>query len=164
MHNILSAYACLCIVRQGLCAGRYILIFLALFVSISNSEVLESEKIENKLAHVRIGGKWGYIDPAGKMVINPQFDAASPFSEGLAHVRIGGKWGYIDPAGKMVINPQFDAASPFSEGLAYIKIGGNWRGGRWGYIDPAGKMVILIRQARWSSIRNLTLPRLFQKG
>ena len=47
------------------------------------------------------------------MVINPQFDAASPFSEGLAHVRIGGKWGYIDPAGKMVINPQFDAASPF---------------------------------------------------
>ena len=60
---------------------KLVLIFLTLLVSISNSEVLDSEKIENKLAHVRIGGKWGYIDPAGKMVINPQFDAASPFSD-----------------------------------------------------------------------------------
>jgi hypothetical protein len=35
----------------------------------------------------------------GKMLINPQFDQASPFSEGLAAVRIGdyntGKLGYI---------------------------------------------------------------------
>ena len=35
----------------------------------------------------------------GKMVINPQFDAADNFQEGIAAVRIGnsesGKWGYI---------------------------------------------------------------------
>ena len=32
--------------------------------------------------------KWGYIDKAGTMVIEPQFDRAGSFSEGLAAVKI----------------------------------------------------------------------------
>ena len=31
--------------------------------------------------------KYGFIDKSGKMVIEPQFDDAEPFSEGLAKVR-----------------------------------------------------------------------------
>jgi hypothetical protein len=45
------------------------------------------------------GGKWGYIDAQGTVVVSPQFDAARPFREGLAAVRVdgrvGGKWGFI---------------------------------------------------------------------
>ena len=54
-----------------------------------------AERFNDGLAHVRIGGKWGFIDKTGHYVINPQFDSAESFSDGLAAVRIGNKWGYI---------------------------------------------------------------------
>ena len=38
------------------------------------------------LARVDIGGKSGFIDKTGRMVINPQFDFANHFSEGFASV------------------------------------------------------------------------------
>jgi len=38
----------------------------------------------------------GYIDTTGKLVIQPQYDTVSDFSESLAAVKIGDKWGYID--------------------------------------------------------------------
>ena len=50
-------------------------------------------------------GIWGYIDPSGKYVINPQFDEAGDFEDGLAPVRIGAKWGYIDKTGKYIWGP-----------------------------------------------------------
>lgn len=86
-------------------------------------------------------------EPAGRLVINPQFDSAGPFSEGLAPVRIGdsktGKWGFIDKQGAMVIKPHFDFPIPpiFSEGLASVHVG-DTKTGKWGYIDKQGTMVI----------------------
>src|ERR1019366_3269489 len=80
-------------------------------------------------------------EQTGRVVINPQFDAALRFADGLAAVRIGdenaGKWGYIDKQGKMVINAQFDEAWSFAEGLAVMRMGG-----KWGYIDKQGKIVV----------------------
>ena len=73
-------------------------------------------------------------EQTGRVVINPQFDAALRFADDLAAVRIGdestGKWGYIDKQGKMVDNPQFDSAEPFAEGLAAVR-----NGDKWGYIS-----------------------------
>ena len=97
----------------------YILMLTTLLVSCSDSG-------EEALAPVKIGGKVGYINPKGEIVINPQFDEAKNFSEGLARVNIGGrrnrfrrdgggKWGYINSKGKFVINPQFDEAWDFSK-------------------------------------------------
>src|SRR5664279_5081190 len=81
----------------------------------------------------------------GRVVVNPQFDAALRFADGLAAVRIGdehtGKWGYVDKQGKMVANAQFDVAHPFVDGLAAVRIGDESTG-KWGYIDKQGKMVI----------------------
>ena len=85
---------------------------------------------------VAVGGRWGFADQSGKLVINPQFDRAEAFSEKLAAVRLD-KWGYANSAGNLVINPQFDKAGPFSDGLAAVDVGG-----RYGYIGPDGKYVI----------------------
>jgi WG containing repeat len=71
---------------------------------------------------VSVGGKYGYIDRSGKMVIPPQFKEAGSFSEGLAIIRLNDKeWGYIDTSGKLVINgEEFGLAREFSEGLAAV--------------------------------------------
>jgi len=49
------------------------------------------------------------IDKTGKLVIQPQFDGAAPFSDGLAKVGMGKypdtKIGYIDKTGKYVWEP-----------------------------------------------------------
>jgi len=89
------------------------------------------------LFFVNTGGRWGYVDRAGKYIINPQFDDARGFSEGLAPVRLAEQWGYIDEAGKYVINPQFQDAREFSDGLARVRLGDEW-----GYIDKEGKYAV----------------------
>lgn len=84
-------------------------------------------------------GKLGYADEMGNVVVEPQFDAALPFSGGLAAVCSGcietavgehgiwegGKWGFIDRSGRTVIPPRFDRIlRPFSNGTADVEYGG----------------------------------------
>ncbi|MDR0829255.1 MAG: WG repeat-containing protein, partial [Prevotellaceae bacterium] len=47
--------------------------------------------------------KSGFADKSGKVVINPQFEEARPFSEGFAAIQQKDKWGFIDKTGKIVI-------------------------------------------------------------
>lgn len=120
------------------------------------------------------GGKWGYIDRAGKVVIAPQFDAAEAFSEGLGAVNLAGKWGFVDASGRLAIPARFDEVRDFSEGLCSVRVGGKWRfvdrsarprshvrydearsfsdglaavrvGRRWGFINREMRMVISPR-------------------
>ena len=49
------------------------------------------------------GGKRGYIDKTGKMVIPSKYDEAHDFHDGLAMVKEGRTWGFIDKTGQMVI-------------------------------------------------------------
>lgn len=93
---------------------------------------------ESGLLKVCTGDKWGFIDKSGKIVINPQFDSVSSFSNrDLTCVTVGEKYGYINKKGEYVINPQFDYAYPFYGDLALVK-----SGGKYGYIDKSGKFVI----------------------
>lgn len=99
----------------------------------------------------RRGGKWGYIDHAGRLVVKPQYLFADDFSEGLAGVEIDGnvvRFGFIDKAGKLVIQPRFRtrkgtesyvtiATSRFKEGLACVR-----EGELYGYINKRGEFVI----------------------
>ena len=70
--------------------------------------------------------------PTGRLVITPQFEAATQFDEGLACVRIGdektGKWGFIDTQGHFIVNPQFDFGARFREGLAEVFFGSDKTG------------------------------------
>ena len=101
-----------------------------------NISLQQNNDNDNRLFAISIGGKIGYIDKTGKIVINPQFDGVGIFAEGLAKVRIGDKYGYIDKTGKIVINSQFDGVGNFAEGLAKVRIGD-----KYGYIDKTGQYV-----------------------
>jgi len=67
------------------------------------------------LALIGTGGKYGYIDKTGRVVIKPQFDHGEDFSDGMACVKIGGKHGYINHDGVMIVKPQYEYAYKFSE-------------------------------------------------
>jgi len=115
--------------------------FVVLTLLIDRSAFPSSKKGETKgsgrLFVVIKDGNYGYIDRAGKVVIQLKFDEARDFHEGLAAIKTGLRWGYIDRVGKFVVNPQFDSAGDFHEGLGAVKMKG-----RYGYIDNRGKMVI----------------------
>ena len=68
------------------------------------------------LAAVRIGGRYGFIDPAGRIVIAPRFQAAGHFSGGYAEVRLDGASGVIDRAGRLVVPARFERITPFTNG------------------------------------------------
>ncbi len=127
---------------------------------------------------IHLNGKAGYIDRTGKIVLKPQFDGASYFSEGMARVSVGRdtiitegfSQGFIDETGKVVIQPKWDVVSHFSEGLAavgfdqtkrsfqlgnktlYTSASHTWY--RWGFIDKSGKIVIEPRFSEVSEFRN----------
>lgn len=76
----------------------------------------------DKIAAVKIGNSWGFVDDNGKTVIEPQYENARSFSSGLAAVKQNGKWGYINSENKNVIKCTFDDCLDFNnEGYAFVK-------------------------------------------
>jgi hypothetical protein len=105
------------------------------------------------------GGKAGYIDRTGSIVIPPRFDVARGFREGLAPVKVGEKWGVIDQQGNMVAPPQFDAVKPFYEGMALIEVQR-----KCGFIDGHCQ-IIIPPQFEWADYfsEGLTVVRVVGK-
>ncbi len=101
------------------------------------------------LVKIEIDEKYGFIDKNGTVVIEPQFDSASMFSDGLAIVSTDDKYGIIDAKGKYIINPTYDAIAEFSNGLSAVK-----KDDKFGYIDKTGKIVIPINYGHAYSFTN----------
>lgn len=93
------------------------------------------------LAPVRRGGKNGFINPTGEVVIPPRFDAAYQFSQGCAPVKLDDSWGIIDRNGKWIVEPSFQLLSPYSEGLSVAVTHDK----KWGYLDTKGETAIPFR-------------------
>lgn len=55
--------------------------------------------------------KWGYISQDFKVVVKPQYDFVTAFSEGRAFVRKNGKWSIIDKEGNVVRDKLYPAFS-----------------------------------------------------
>jgi hypothetical protein len=132
------------------------------------------------------GGKYGYIDHAGKIIIQPRYIWAEDFWRGLGTVyacghylsidasgtlhplrialpgeleiqRRGDKLGFVDKHGQFKIKPAFDDALPFSDGVAAVKIGE-----KWGFVDAEGKLVIDAKFKNayyfWEGVTTAELP------
>lgn len=121
---------------------------------------------DEALFDVQVGGKSGYIDKSGRLVVQPQFDVARPFSEGLAAVRVGdlqtGKWGYIDQTGRLVISPRFREADDFSNGLALANM--NLAQTEEVYIDKNGNSAIKTDQFKTDGITEVQFASKFSDG
>ncbi|MDR0828851.1 MAG: WG repeat-containing protein [Prevotellaceae bacterium] len=136
------------------------------YLDVTGKEVLSTlqRKIENsysvklKVSPLREGlrafydatlNKWGYADAAGKVVIQPKYGVAIPFSEGLAAVCLqdgdygAKKWGFIDKTGKEIVPCTYKMQpASFSDGLAVVNTGENsWSDAAVVFIDKTGKKV-----------------------
>jgi hypothetical protein len=77
--------------------------------------------LEEPLAAVKVGGRWGYMDQYGVLMIKPAYLEAQPFFEGLAAVKVeSGLWGYVDQSGGFVIQPSYTEAKSFRDGKAVV--------------------------------------------
>jgi hypothetical protein len=102
-------------------------------------------KIENKGSYNSLAAtRYGFIDKTGHVVIEPQWEEVSDFSEGLACVKRDGKYGFIDKTGRVVIEPQCESITAFNKGFAVVK-----RNGKWGLIDKTGQVVI---EPQWEEV------------
>ena len=79
------------------------------------------------LAAVKQGGKWGFVNTAGEMVLEAAYEDARSFGHGLAAVKTGDAWGFILPSGREVIPARFQDAGAFSDdGIAPVMQDGKW--------------------------------------
>lgn len=82
--------------------------------------------------------QWGYVDPAGKFVIQPIYDRVAEFeSDGLAIVRQGDKYGLINKGGVKVVTPEWDWIEPANDDLVRVLAKGQARQ----TVDSAGKLL-----------------------
>ncbi len=90
---------------------------------------------------------WGYIDKAGRVAIEPQFQMAKPFFEGRALVRTNdGEWIFIDTTGNKVFGTgltgehQWIMVGDFKEGRCWFKQPG--KSLKWGLYDRNGNVLL----------------------
>jgi hypothetical protein len=98
----------------------------------------------------RKGGKFGFADTRGNLVVPPRYDSAFLFTEDRARVAVDDpsasmalqgkrrRYGFIDPTGREIIPLQYDMVSPFiaSHELAMAHSMGD--GAEWKIIDKSG--------------------------
>jgi WG containing repeat len=116
--------------------------------------------------------KWGYMDAAGKTVVEPRYDNEGVFGDGLvvvSHGQLTEGLERVEPVGGMVVVPVgpegikweiIDASgqtvaklppgrnymeSYFSEGLAHFSVWKEGQGSVYGYMDRTGQVVIKPR-------------------
>ena len=140
---------------------KLICALLIVFACLGTNRQCLAQNAGEELLPIQQGGKWGYINRTGEVVIKPQFDSAEPFAEGLALVRRpprkkplkpGEKtpefmdpYAFIDQTGKVVIeldNPLHLNGESFSEGLTKFWTWDPGKGNVYGYIDTTGKVQI----------------------
>lgn len=95
---------------------------------------------QNGLLLVKQSGKYGYIDPTGKVIVafNQYEDAGAFLYRDLAPVKKNGKWGYINRKGEIAIPCSYDGVACFTHnGLAAVR---NKR--KVGFVDTKGSLVV----------------------
>jgi hypothetical protein len=90
---------------------------------------------DSRLA-VKQGGKWGYINDKGDVIVAPKYDTCESFRKGYGRIRMNGKWGIIDKSGTEIFAPKYDNILQGENGI-FIYYDKNW-----GVMDKAGKILV----------------------
>jgi hypothetical protein len=109
-------------------------------------------KLNDNRAAVWRGGKTGYIDRTGQIVIPLKFDNAAmsqEFADGMpAPAKLGRLVGLIDQSGNWVLEPSYDSIFPYYGGEAPLRSDLEFkgfvadRGDRTDLLDATGKVLI----------------------
>lgn len=85
------------------------------------------------------GGKYGFINREGVLVLKPKYERALDFVNGLARVQLGGKLGFIDRTGnvKFTLPPGTENTEELSEGLVWFRLKK-----RWGLCNDQGTVIL----------------------
>lgn len=81
----------------------------------------------------------GFINQAGRVVVEDRWRDARDFKGGLAWVQdpSTGRWGVVDRAGAVVIAPEYQDPGDFVEGVARVA-----KDGKYGFVDRKGRVVV----------------------
>src|SRR5262249_43249885 len=96
---------------------------------------------------IQFGGKWGYVDKKGEVVVPIQFNSAHSFSDGLAYVSDSAGMRFLDKSGKAVIDlGNSYSVGDFHEGLASAHIDRSLAGkdGLTHLIDRQGRTALVV--------------------
>jgi hypothetical protein len=100
--------------------------------------VCAAEGKKQLLYEIEQGGKSGFIDHSGKIVVPPKYETVrGRFQEGFVRVELEGNWGFVGATGKE-LPIKYDSVDDFEEGRARVKSKKNG----WGFIDRSGTEVI----------------------
>jgi len=109
--------------------------------SFKESTVKKNEEgLPQGLVRFKKGGKYGFKDQTGKIIVEAKYDDAYDFIEGAAQVTLDNKSGLIDSTGKEIVALKYDFVNSFSEGLAQVSLNS-----KFGFVDKTGKEVIDLK-------------------
>jgi len=101
-------------------------------------------KFYDDRAQVRIGGKVGYINRRGKLIVPAVNEFGRNYSEGLVVVKNKDQqWSVLDRDGRVVVAPKYGSIGRISDGM--IVVGSAREAGRptrYGAVDTNGHLVI----------------------
>lgn len=100
------------------------------------------------------GGKVGYIDLEGCVVIDFLFDKCESFKDGYAFVKQDNLWGVIDTGGEYVLAPQYECIrSAYDDDTFSVPLWAVKREGKWGIMDHKWTWIVEPYFDRMSSLR-----------
>jgi hypothetical protein len=117
----------------------------------------ETRPASEGLQAVSLKGKWGFIDGAGKVIVQPKYARVDDFSQGFATVDLkeeGPSTGLIDKTGKVIVPTKYDGAKTEScpkenpifcygdMAVFYTNSTGIGKVGKEGLFNKAGKEVV----------------------
>jgi uncharacterized protein (TIGR02145 family) len=111
---------------------------------------LSAYRSEGNYVRVRSGGKYGFVDITGEVVIPLVYDELAKYYMGDGFkARIGNKWGFINDKGKAVVEIKYDELKDFEhvydystknmKFIAFAKMDG-----KYGYLGTMGEALIPV--------------------
>jgi len=86
---------------------------------------------------VKVGDRYGFIDEAGAMRIEPKYDWVEPFIENISLVGLDNRVAFLKKDGKLITGFTYDDGFSFREGFAVVE-----RDGKYGLINRFGEEII----------------------